>query len=278
MANKNKKYKRSIESAGRINTSFNYTNSNVDTRSDTTRKGYHEGKMSSVQSHSYHPFIDMYNAVDYYTNATNPNSPRYNPNLVIGIAPNPGLTKSANTIRLYRATGTSGNFKPSLDGLKEFSGKWFTSNPNKPQRYASMTVKRAKQKGINNPIELQYVDIPSNDINKYKASEILKGRKDVEYEPLEDYLIPLDYPRQRIPLEGYTGNILLDSRKKLPIQFKNGGIHIAPFKRGTFTAAATKHGMGVQEFASRVLRNKDSYSPAMVKKANFARNANKWNK
>ena len=59
----------------------------------------------------------------------------------------------------------------------------------------------------------------------------------------------------------------------------NGGsIHITPSKRGTFTAAATKHGMGVQEFASRVLRNKDSYSPAMVKKANFARNASKWNK
>ena len=59
---------------------------------------------------------------------------------------------------------------------------------------------------------------------------------------------------------------------------ENGGIHIAPSKRGTFTAAATKHGMGVQEFAARVLRNKDSYSPAMVKKANFARNASKWNK
>lgn len=59
---------------------------------------------------------------------------------------------------------------------------------------------------------------------------------------------------------------------------KNGGINIAPSKRGTFTAAATKHNMGVQEFASKVLRNKDSYSPAMVKKANFARNASKWNK
>lgn len=58
---------------------------------------------------------------------------------------------------------------------------------------------------------------------------------------------------------------------------KYGGIHITSSKRGTFTAAATKHGMGVQEFAVRVLRNKDSYSPAMVKKANFARNASKWN-
>jgi hypothetical protein len=57
---------------------------------------------------------------------------------------------------------------------------------------------------------------------------------------------------------------------------KDGGIHIAPSKRGTFTAAATKHGMGVQEFAARVLRNKEDYSPSLVKKANFARNASKW--
>ena len=57
---------------------------------------------------------------------------------------------------------------------------------------------------------------------------------------------------------------------------EGGGIYIKPSKRGTFTAAATKHGMGVQEFASRVLANKEDYSPAMVKKANFARNAAKW--
>lgn len=59
--------------------------------------------------------------------------------------------------------------------------------------------------------------------------------------------------------------------------FANGGsINIKPSKRGTFTAAAKKHNMGVQEFASRVLANKEDYSPAMVKKANFARNASKW--
>lgn len=58
---------------------------------------------------------------------------------------------------------------------------------------------------------------------------------------------------------------------------KGGGIHIKPSKRGTFTAAARKHGKGVQEFARQVLANKEDYSPAMVKKANFARNASKWN-
>ena len=59
---------------------------------------------------------------------------------------------------------------------------------------------------------------------------------------------------------------------------KAGGIYIKPNKRGTFTAAATKHGMGVQEFASKVLANKEDYSPVMVKKANFARNASRWKK
>ena len=55
-----------------------------------------------------------------------------------------------------------------------------------------------------------------------------------------------------------------------------GGIHIKPSKRGTFTAAAKKHGKSVQAFASQVLANKEDYSPAMVKKANFAKNASKW--
>lgn len=56
---------------------------------------------------------------------------------------------------------------------------------------------------------------------------------------------------------------------------EGGGIHIDKNKRGTFTAAATKHGKGVQEFASQVLGNKENYSAAIVKKANFARNAAK---
>ena len=59
--------------------------------------------------------------------------------------------------------------------------------------------------------------------------------------------------------------------------FAEGGkIHIKPSKRGTFTAAAKKHGKSVQSFASQVLANKEDYSSAMVKKANFARNTSKW--
>lgn len=61
-------------------------------------------------------------------------------------------------------------------------------------------------------------------------------------------------------------------------QYKMGGIHIKPSKRGTFTAAAKRHHMSVQEFARKVLNNRAHFSAAMVKKANFARNASKWHK
>ena len=57
---------------------------------------------------------------------------------------------------------------------------------------------------------------------------------------------------------------------------EGGGIHIKKENRGKFTAAADRAGMGVQAYARHVLANKGSYSPTLVKRANFARNAAKW--
>lgn len=74
------------------------------------------------------------------------------------------------------------------------------------------------------------------------------------------------------PIEAFQGNPYIPV-----VRYENGGeIYIKPSKRGTFTAAAKKRNMGVQEFASKVLANKENYSSAMVKKANFAKNAKKW--
>lgn len=58
--------------------------------------------------------------------------------------------------------------------------------------------------------------------------------------------------------------------------YKKGGIHIKKSKRGTFTAAAKRAGMSVQAYAKKVLAKGSKASPAMKKKANFARNAAKW--
>lgn len=89
----------------------------------------------------------------------------------------------------------------------------------------------------------------------------------------------LSMPERASLISLFTGSGVtsLDEMRALYNEYGNGGgIHIDPSKRGTFTSAAKRHGMGVQEFASRVLSNKDDYSTAMVRKANFAINAAKW--
>ena len=89
----------------------------------------------------------------------------------------------------------------------------------------------------------------------------------------------LSMPERASLISLFTGSGVtsLDEMRALYNEYGNGGsIHIDPSKKGTFTSAAKRNGMGVQEFASRVLSNKDDYSTAMVKKANFARNAAKW--
>lgn len=57
---------------------------------------------------------------------------------------------------------------------------------------------------------------------------------------------------------------------------KGGPIHIKKENRGKFTAAAERAGKSVQAYASQILANKGNYSPTLVKRANFARNAAKW--
>ena len=70
------------------------------------------------------------------------------------------------------------------------------------------------------------------------------------------------------PVLPYT----LDADGNVVSYKKGGGIHIDPSKKGTFRAQATKMGMSVKQAAAHILAHKENYSPAMVKKANFARN------
>lgn len=84
---------------------------------------------------------------------------------------------------------------------------------------------------------------------------------------------------------------MIDNYKSIPAYFlsdqsgqyinyyKNGHkIHIKKENRGKFTKSAKNAGMSVQQYASKVLANKDKYSSTIVKRANFARNASKWKK
>ena len=53
------------------------------------------------------------------------------------------------------------------------------------------------------------------------------------------------------------------------------GIYIKPENRGKFTASAKRAGMGVQEYANKVLSDPNA-TPLQKRRANFARNAKKF--
>ena len=132
----------------------------------------------------------------------------------VGIFQKPKLDQGM--VRLYRASGTNGKFTPSSDGTAKYTGMWFTDNPRKTLIYASNTRRKAIKEGVDNPIELQYIDIPKTQLNQYKASNIIGNDPNIEYEINEDFLIPFNMKRNRIPLKGITGNILRDSRLTIP--------------------------------------------------------------
>lgn len=132
----------------------------------------------------------------------------------VGIFQKPKLDQ--DMVRLYRASGTNGKFTPSPDGTAKYTGMWFTDNPRKTLIYASNTRRKAIKEGVDNPIELQYIDIPKTQLSQYKASNIIGNDSNIEYEINEDFLIPLNMKRNRIPLKGITGNMLRDSRLTIP--------------------------------------------------------------
>lgn len=100
-----------------------------------------------------------------------------------------------------------------------------------------------------------------------KEGNLVDNTTGVKYTPTSDDIVITPNTKYFYDPYASTGNYF-DSGKD---------IHIKKSKRGTFTKAAKQHGMSVQSFANKVLKNPSKYSSAMRKKANFAHNAASWN-
>lgn len=132
---------------------------------------------------------------------------------------------------------------------------------------------------------------PDGTVSTHELGYVTEGDHAVVFPDIqstENGLVRFPYPESydRAVERGDTVHMSVPDAKLFTEHYKEvypgfdysagGQIHIKESKKGTFTAAAKAHGKSVQAFASQVLANKDNYSPAMVKKANFARNASKW--
>lgn len=70
----------------------------------------------------------------------------------------------------------------------------------------------------------------------------------------------------------------LCSHYELVSSYKKGSkIYIKKKNRGKFTASAKAHGMGVQEYAHKVV-NDPNATPLQRKRAQFALNSKKWSR
>ena len=187
-----------------------------------------------------------------------------------------------------------------------FGGRKFQyggSKPNKPLSYKEWKAKQDKEKESKERIKAMYYHVLFSEDPAY-AMDREKPWFDRRVTPIDDLLhktFPNNidrwgrfYPSPKLEKiaqkitdkqtyvnaykkvkDAITGQHVLQHNSDT--NYDDGGnIYIKPSKKGTFTAAATKHGKSVQEFASQVLANKENYSPEMVKKANFAKSASKW--
>lgn len=118
--------------------------------------------------------------------------------------------------------------------------------------------------------------LKTGDLNKAKNS--VKAAKNVSnrYNKIDNGAIPSIDKSQTIIRSILESEDIKNGYDAISTYRSGGSIHIRDSKKGTFTAAAKKRGQSVQGFASKVLANKDNYSPTMVKKAVFAHNAPKW--
>lgn len=143
-----------------------------------------------------------------------------------------------------------------MDGLKRFTGG-LPGGPN--EKYVSKDGYKADSPDRNNPYNI----IPSNHITMDNVPHPIYGIDDqgnqILMMPGQDYVFP--------------------GSQVTEIPLAESGINIKPENKGKFTAKANAAGMGVQEYASKVLSAPESkYDPSTRKQANFAKNASKWHK
>lgn len=143
-----------------------------------------------------------------------------------------------------------------------------------------------------------------NDYQRHKLFRKIKRRRKAQAEA--DQQVAMKQLRKKLKLPKFGDGKGIKSETGAPLEVKDGMLYYKetgePFysaglllpeveiigdkSKANTWAAAGRHNTSsywdpngvVHGFANRVLRNPSKYSAAMRKKANFARNASKWNK
>lgn len=197
----------------------------------------------------------------------NINSMKESSNKFMNVTSNEGLANAWN------------NYSGGYDFSNGFIGKngWFNHKATKKANQLRKAQNNAQDVAMHSLMEATNQVDAANDARVMRNFAAFGGPLNInDNMGAIDYGFMSDYLNMKNKQVGTKNSILNTYIGNYPSFAYGGGIHIDKNKEGTFTAAATKHHMGVQEFANYVLSHKDSFSPEMKKKANFARNAAHW--
>ena len=154
--------------------------------------------------------------------------------------------------------------------------KGWARRKNEELRKRMTTAKDLAWRSVYNNVDNISKDQTNNALSQYFAygGNLFGNNGDmgaIEYDFMDRYLT--NYKDKSQQKETMT-NLFAGTPSSLFAD--GGGIHIKKANEGKFTEQARSAGMGVQEYASHVLANKDRYPSSTVKRANFSRNASKW--
>ena len=225
-------------------------------------------------------------AVDVYSDFrslfdSNPNSSGDYVNLALdmaGLVPGLGIAaKGAKTLGLYKTAKRIKNFQDKVQYTKPKNVKEIKNTLNKVKDWNDKAINESTKAYLYNDI----YNMRKALLRSREASKMNKGF----LEGIDKALSPEAnlYNNFNYFTKGFNaGNDILDftntEREVSDMnEYKDGGsIHIKKKNKGKFTESAKRAGMGVQEYARHVLANRERYSPTLVKRANFARNATKF--
>ncbi len=172
--------------------------------------------------------------------------------------------------------------------LQEAFNKLYTKGPNTQYLVDNGNVYQVTRRG--EPLYQQVerspgmgnyrnIDFNNTPLSEEEIIDIFSEQYESVYPDKNTYSNQMNLQEEVSKLADIPGlNLGMDNRDGFEYYAKGGNIKIDPSKRGTFKAQATKMGMSVQEAASKILNApKGKYSPAMRKKANFAKNFAKAN-
>ena len=183
--------------------------------------------------------------------------------------------EGGQTIEQVEAQPQQQSIDPAVQQISDYISQAISQGQNAAEVVMSLIQQQVDQQTIGQALMMNGFE--ENDIMSL-FEQMSQGQEEVSNEPGS----PDDLnnnPQEISRNESLEAADMSEEEMQDPgMEMGKSGIEIKPENEGKFTRWAQARGMSVQEAASKVMSNTDEYPPAVVKMANFAKNAAGWKK